>query len=474
MIPATVLGIPIRRVGGQDLKWVLVRRILLVALLCTTVGALLVVRDVGREATVKNQEAAAMLAKQLSLQLTRIDAALDRHDRFPDWEAIANYALDPGQCLQYVPGGSGTAYSNCHGADMHGQISPEWFVEAYEIFSSQSVVELPLVHGAAMKGTVVATIESKAIADRAWSELSRLVGIAATMILVMCLLVYVAIERSLRPTAEILSGLNRLAEGDLTHRLPPFKMKELDRIAEVFNGLAQKLEATTHERTELARKLVNAQEQERQHLARELHDDVAQRLSAVNGLATSIKRSCRDAAPSAARQSEELVELAAGTMRSLRETLTYLRPPEIDDLGLILSVQSLVQGHNRLAAGNTTFSLDARGDLDDLPAETSAHVYRIVQEGLNNAARHAHARNVSVEIKNVTGDSVNGRRIELIVTDDGMNALPSTREHQGGIGLVGIRERVYALAGTFSAGRRGNDGFELRVSFPIQEKDEAA
>lgn len=471
---ATVLGLPVRRVDGLDLKWMLVRRILLYAILCVAGGVLLVLRDVGQQAAVQNEQAAATIEKQLSLQLTRIDAALDRPDRFPDWEAIVNYALNPGQCLKYVARESGSPRSNCQGMDTHGQISPDWFVKAYEIFPGQSVVELPLLHKGELQGTVVSTIEARAIADRAWLELSRLVGIAAAMILAMCLLVYVAIDSSLRPTTEILSGLNRLADGDLAHRLPRFKLKELDRIAEVFNGLAQRLEATTHERAELARKLVNAQEQERHHIARELHDDVAQRLSAVNGLATSIKRACQALAPAVAKQSEELVTIASGTMRSLRETLTHLRPPEIDDLGLVASLQTLVEGHNRGAKNGTRFTFDASGDFDDLPPEMGAHIYRIVQEGLNNAARHANARNVSVAMTNSAENPLRVRLIEVSVADDGTATPPLRQEHTGGIGLVGIRERVYALSGTFAAGQRDPHGFELRVSFPVRESGKKA
>lgn len=464
------LPIPARRVDGLDLKWVLVRRILLVALLCMTGGAILVLRDVAREATTQNEEAATTVAKQLSLQLTRIDAALDRPDRFPDWDSVVNYALNPGQCLQYIALGSGAPRSNCQGIDMHSSVSPHWFVSAYDTILGQSAVERPLVHSGAMKGSVVATVEPRALADRAWLELSRLIGIGFAMILAMCLLVYIAIERSLRPTTEILSGLNRLADGDLTHRLPRFSMKELDRIAEVFNGMAQKLETTTHERSELARKLVNAQEQQRQHIARELHDDVAQRLSAMSGLATSIKRACQKNTPSAARQSEELVALATGTMRSLRDTLTQLRPPEIDDLGLLPSVQSLVEGHNRQVEGNPKFSLVTSGSFDGLPAETSAHIYRIVQEGLNNAARHASAKNVEVSMINAQNEKSNARNIELIVRDDGSHEVRSPPGQLSGLGLVGVRERVYALAGTFSAGRRVPNGFELRVSFPVGDR----
>ncbi|MDQ8700643.1 histidine kinase [Hyphomicrobium sp. LHD-15] len=456
------------RTNSLDLKWVLVRRILLVALICMTGGAGLVLRDVRREAINLNEEAAATVARQLALQLTRIDAALDRPERFPDWEPLANYSLRPGQCIQFVAGGSHQVNSNCQGIDMHEQVSPDWFVNASTTFLGQSVVQLPLIHKGEIKGAVVATVEAAAIAGRAWQELSRLVGIGAAMIVSMCFLVYLVIARSLRPTAEILSGLNRLADGDLVHRLPRFKLKELDRISEVFNGMAQRLETSTQERSELSRKLVNAQEQERLHIARELHDDVAQRLSAISGLAASIRRVCQHSSPAATRQSEELVAVASSTMRALRDTLTYLRPPEIDDLGLIASLQSLIQTHNALANSMTTFSLETSGIFDDLPTEMSAHVYRIVQEGLNNAARHANARTVRVLLKSSIKVATNARRIDLAVTDDGCSPQVETREGTAGVGLVGIRERVYALSGAISAGHRDGRGFELQVSFPVQ------
>lgn len=463
-----------RRREGLDLKWVLVRRILLVAILCMTGGGALVLRDLSQQSAAQNAEAAERAARQLSLQLTRIDAALDRPDRFPDWDVIVNYALHPGQCLQFVASGQDRTHSSCRGADV--QSAPEWFVAAYKTFPGSTIIELPLSHKGKIKGIVTATTEATAVADRAWIELSRLIGIGAVMILAMCFLVYVVVERALRPTTEILAGLNRLADGNLMHRLPRFKMRELDRIADVFNNLAQKLEATTHERSELARKLVNAQEQERRHIARELHDDVAQRLSVVNSLASSIKRACKKIAPAIAKQSEELIATASGTMRSLRETLTYLRPSEIDDLGLLPSVQVLVEDHNRRARGDTKFSLEADGRFDDLPAETAAHIYRIVQEGLNNAARHANARNVRVVIASTMETQAKARHIDLSVIDDGANAMPSTtRDRHSGIGLAGIRERVYALSGTCTAQQTPTGGFELRVRFAVRvDAQEAA
>jgi signal transduction histidine kinase len=161
-------------------------------------------------------------------------------------------------------------------------------------------------------------------------------------------------------------------------------------------------------------------------------------------------------------------------MRSLRETLAHLRPPEIDDLGLILSLQVLVADHNRRSGGKTRFDLHAEGRFDDLPAETAAHVYRIIQEGLNNAARHANAQSVHVSMVS-SSDQRNLRHVELAVTDNGIAETPATSDSSG-VGLVGIRERVYALSGTFAAQRLPSGGFELRVSFPVRRdlQEEAA
>ena len=80
----------------------------------------------------------------------------------------------------------------------------------------------------------------------------------------------------------------------------------------------------------------------------------------------------------------------------MRLTLTYLRPQEIDDLGLIQSLSALVEQHNESARGRTSYSIETAGEVEHLRAETSAHVYRIVQEALTNASKHANARNVKV------------------------------------------------------------------------------
>src|SRR5690606_3245414 len=111
-----------------------------------------------------------------------------------------------------------------------------------------------------------------------------------------------------------LSGLNRLARGDLACRLPAFRLTELNRISEVFNALCEELSKATAERAELARRLVDMQEQERRHIARELHDEIAQKLTALSALAACIRRSAQVDAPALVNEARELEKMASVLM----------------------------------------------------------------------------------------------------------------------------------------------------------------
>ncbi|RXF72984.1 sensor histidine kinase [Hansschlegelia zhihuaiae] len=466
--------------SGLDLKWTLVRRIVVMALLCVTGGAGFALHDVAVEAGRQNQEVAVAVERHLSVQLIRIGRGLDLIERFPDWDAVLKFALRPGQCVQLIGAEGEVRNSSCAGIDERAPTAPPWFERVYRaLFFDRSLAERTVLYRGEPKGLIRATIDPATVAERAWSDLSRMLGLWAMMIGALCALVYFVVDHALRPTAGILAGINRVAEGDLSTRLPAFRLRELQRISQVFNDLTQKLQATTSDRAEFARKLVDAQERERRLIARELHDDVAQRLTALNCLARSIGKSVGAAAPEASRESDELVAMASGAMRSLRDTLTYLRPPEIDDLGLVSSLQELVAGHDRQAPGATRFTFRSEGAFEDVPAEACAHIYRIIQEGLNNASRHAGADNVAVTLSEgaagPSGDRGSGR-IHLLIADDGVGSgREPGRGPLAGVGLIGMRERVYALSGEFSAGPGPDRGFELRVSFPVRlEAREAA
>src|SRR6201987_1221946 len=284
---------------------------------------------------------------------------------------------------------------------------------------------------------------------------------------------YGAISRVPRPTKDILAGLDSLARGDLSSGLPHFRLIELQRISEAFNTLAVNLERTTREKMQLAAKLVDHQEQERLDLARDLHDELAQSLSAMSAVAASIKATAESECPALVPDARNLSQTSMAVMRALRTTLRTLRPPEIDDFGLAASLAVLARDHETLAGGRLKISLETNGDLRVLPPTAASHVYRIVQEGLTNINKHAHAAQARVDLgfRPEAGDPTTSERrwLTLTIENDGCGAADSGIVAQGnGFGLIGMRERVMALGGQLDIIDLGDRGFKLHAMIPFE------
>lgn len=450
----------------MDLKWLLVRRITLVAVACFLAGAGLALYVSAREALQQNATLAELASRQLNLQLSRIDRSTALPSQFPDWDLISSFALAPGQCVDFQGVDPKRNRSSCSGLAADAAVPPKWFSEAFRSLISRHLsASRPLSYRGAAQGVIYASLDPSATSGRAWAIVSPLLGLSALLVGALCAATYLVVDRSLRPADDILEGLNRLAEGDLKVRLPAFQLAEFNRISQVFNDVSAELDRATSERAEFAHRLVDTQEQERRHLARELHDEIAQRLSAISAMAACVRNSAQAEAPQLVGEARELEKMASNLMVSLRRTLSYLRPQEIDDLGLVPSLKALIDQHNESARGRTVYSIETANELEGLRAETSAHVYRIVQEALTNAAKHASARTVIVKL---TEHADNDRKkVRLSVIDDGIGSRARMNSaHASGSGLIGMQERVSALSGTFAAGPLPEGGFGLHIEFP--------
>ena len=224
--------------------------------------------------------------------------------------------------------------------------------------------------------------------------------------------------------------------------------------------LERRSEVAEHRMRELSQQLVSAQEEERKHLSRELHDHVAQVLTGLRLELGRIDRMSAAAAPAVA-ESRKLVDELFSTVRDLS---LGLRPSMLDDFGL----QAALEWHVRdfMARSRIAVDLTVRGDLDLLPEKHRTCVYRIVQEALTNCARHAKATRVIVDVVADHG------RLQVQVHDDGVGIDPARRSR--GLGLIGIDERVKELQGTMDIGRAPARGTILTVALPFPVMKEAA
>jgi len=189
----------------------------------------------------------------------------------------------------------------------------------------------------------------------------------------------------------------------------------------------------------LSRKLVDLQENERRSVARELHDEAGQALTSLKIGLRLLERASGDTAVAA--RAAHLQGVAEGVQESLHRLAANLRPPSLDHLGLVPALGQLVEDLSGSSGVNV--ELETIG-LDDVrfPSRVETDLYRIAQEAVTNAVRHARAREIGVLLERRRG------RLRLIVEDDGCGFDPAGAERNGRLGLVGIRERAETLGGT--------------------------
>lgn len=453
-----------------DLKWFLTIRVVAVAMASFLAVATFALYGTYRDLRQTNEAAADLVTKQLQVQLFRIDSNIDALGRFPDWDPVIDHIQRAGQCIRYVRPDGGIGRSSCMGVDQQGGL-PAWIAAlGVWLLGDHAAITRPIAYHGKAYGTLVVTTGTAVVLAAIWRDVSWLLGLTALLVVATCVLQFVAIGRALRPTRQILAGLDRLARGDLSCRLPDAGLVELQRISEVFNTLAANLDRTVRERTALAGRLVDGQEQERRRLARELHDDLAQSLSAISATAASIRTTAVRECPTLVPEAERLARTSMALMRSLRATLQNLRPPEIEDFGLATSLTTLVRERERAAGGRLAITLEVEGDLHELPPTTAAHVYRMVQEGLTNIGKHAAAgrARVALRLHPSPPEQAEFRRrwLDLSIENDGCDAVESAADEGTGLGLVGMRERAMALGGQLDIIRLDH-GFRLQAVIPF-------
>jgi two-component system sensor histidine kinase UhpB len=463
--------IKLKQAHSADLRTSLLVNIALVAATCLVIAAALSMLQTGREATSRAETTAAIVGQQLDLQLLRIATGIDAVQRFPDWDGVIANLPMAGQCIELRDTHGALIRSHCAGSSPAEHRAPEWFATAWKhALGGLGSVERAVQYHGRQRGSIHVSADSSAIAGRAWQQMLQLVMLTALIVIAISAFVFRSVGTALAPAAGLMDGLEQMAGGSFQTRLPPYGLRELDRIGEGVNKLAAMIEATLAERADLMRRLMSTQEDERRILAGELHDEYGQKLTAVAALAASIETSAATNDPDVAAEARTIGVIAAEMMHALRGTLQRLRPVEIESFGLGEGLRQLIERWNGSRRNQTRFTLDLATDLGPLKAENAMHIYRIAQEAVTNAARHANARKVSVCLQ--TTGALQGGDLCLVVEDDGTGSVPY-QNGGAGIGLLNMRERVTALGGTIAFDNLPSGGLRVRVVVPSTTKQNA-
>src|SRR6267142_2663989 len=276
-------------------------------------------------------------------------------------------------------------------------------------------------------------------------------------------------SRLLAPFPVIVDGLERLQRGELSVRLPRLPGAEAHTIGSAFNRMAQAVqdkmqverearEARTRleERRELALLIEQGVEEERRLIAHELHDEFGQSVTAIRSLATAI--ATQSSEPAMSEAARLISQEAARLYDAMHGLIPRLAPLSLDTLGLAESLESLVRDWQRR---HPALLLTLRHQLPaDLGASVSLAAYRVVQEGLVNAVRHAQARHVMIDV------SSTAERMIVSVADDGVG-LSAQWSRPGHFGLRGLAERVEHLGGGLQVRNSEPHGVTLTAEIPL-------
>jgi two-component system sensor histidine kinase UhpB len=337
--------------------------------------------------------------------------------------------------------------------------APDWFSALFR--PDVGVVSLPVL-APGFRRLVLTPVFANDVAG-IWAEFIALVGVLAGAFLVGALLVWLTVGRALRPLSDFSAAFVRIGSGDYGARVRQAGPLELVRLGRGVNDMAGRLAAMQEKTHALEDQLRTLQDEERADLARDLHDELGPHLFAANVDATMARRLIAEGnSAEALRQVEAISESVSHMQRLVRDILGRLRPTELIELGLRAAVDELV---TFWAARHPSIRFSVLVPDDDaLPMPDAARetLYRVVQEGLNNAVRHGRPGRIDIEIGRDDAGDVFAR-----ITDDGRAA---DKPQGAGFGLIGMRERVAASRGRLTI-TPGAGGWSVTACLPAAADD---
>jgi two-component system, NarL family, sensor histidine kinase UhpB len=283
--------------------------------------------------------------------------------------------------------------------------------------------------------------------------------IALAIVLTLCTNLWM-LQRRFRPLERLIDEIEAIdpAEPSPLELRRSNPVEEIDRLASSFHGLLQRIEEERRRSGQLA---MRAQEEERRRLARDLHDEVNQALTAI---LLRLEALAHETPAERAPEVAELKRLVNQAMDELLNLARQLRPSALDDHGLVPAVETQLKRFS--SRTGIEVRLDTSGDPDALPEVVQTAIYRVAQEALTNVTRHAGATVVELDLEEDEGAA------ELRVRDDGGGFNPSavTRSSSdvpgGGLGLVGMAERARLVGGELDVRSAPGGGTTITLRVP--------
>lgn len=347
-----------------------------------------------------------------------------------------------------------------------GRDAPAWFEALIAPPPSVQSIEFP-------DGKLEVRANASRAAIDAWDDALMLVGSALVLLLAVNALVFWLVGRTVKPFGQIVGALDELKHGRFDVALPPLPGQEAGAIGAAFNRMVGELqghieterravraELQLSDSRELTRWIDHHIEQERLMIARELHDELGQSVTAMRSMATSIAQRCAGKDAQAEQAARLIAEESSRLYDAMHGIIPRLTPLVLDNFGLADAIADLVE---RTRRSHPAVLIEVDVSLGDarLSGEVALALYRAAQEGITNALRHGQAAHISLNLAG-TADSVH-----LTLRDDGRGLPPEGLPTSGHYGLRWLSERVESLHGTVALQPALPRGAQLAVRLPL-------
>ena len=291
----------------------------------------------------------------------------------------------------------------------------------------------------------------------------HILGISVWVLLIIMLALAVAYAWTsflTKPISQLAEAARAIGRGDFRWKAPVWAKDEIGSLGSAFNEMSQELILKEKMREQLLGRLINAQEDERKRISRELHDETSQALTSLK-VGLKLVEESADAAQ-VRKKLTELRALATQTLENVHQLAVELRPSLLDDLGLIAAIQKYTEEYSTEMNINVDSHVSGFGE-QRLPPEIEVTVYRIFQEALTNIVKHAEASNVSVVL------SCHDSSLVVIIEDDGkgfdVNAVISSTDGKK-LGLFGMYERASLVGGKLTIESQPGAGTTIFLDIP--------
>ena len=339
------------------------------------------------------------------------------------------------------------------------QLPPQWFIAL--VSGDYATAEHKITTKDGLQHTFIIKADPLDEMTEVWQESITFFGILCLLILFTFLAINLAFNKALKSIAVIVESLKVIETGQYEQKLPEFSTTEYANIARAINHMTSVMAETQQQNRALTQHSLEIQEEERQRLSQELHDELGQSLTAIKVMAVTAnheKSNTTEITTSISQVCDHLIAV-------VRNMMHQLHPMILTDLGLKAALEDIV---NQWSDRNPDISvvINCTDDVNQLAHKTTIQVFRIIQECLTNISRHAKAKQVKIDIFYKQGQQ---KMLHIIVGDNGLGCDVETSS--AGFGLRSMQERVNTLGGELHIESGPNTGMTVYAKVPVSLKN---